>query len=135
MEKPNLQISMENKEIPGTIDDYLSDIPDKQRSALINLRNIIHEVAPDAVEGISYQIPTFKYMGPLVGFAAFKKHCSFYLMSTAVMEAYMDKLQPYDTAKGTIHFQPDKPLPEELVKELVMARIAENRIMKEKMER
>lgn len=119
--------------VPETVEEYLATVPEDQLSALMRIRNIIQEAVPEAVEGISYQIPTFKYLGPLVAFAAFKKHCSFYLMSTAVMDAYRKELESYDTAKGTIHFQPDKPLPEELVIRLVKARVEENKkLRKEK---
>jgi uncharacterized protein YdhG (YjbR/CyaY superfamily) len=71
-------------------------------------------------------MPSFKYHGLLVGFAAFKNHCSFFPMSTSVMEAHKKELKPYDTSKGTIRFQVDKPLPVALVRKLVKARIREN---------
>jgi len=71
-------------------------------------------------------MPVFKYRGLLVGFAAFKSHLGFYVMSPSVMEAYRDELRPYDTAKATIRFPVNKPLPAELVKKLVEARIREN---------
>ncbi len=61
-----------------------------------------------------------------MGFAAFPNHCSFYPMSTSVMEAFKKDLQNFQTSKGTIHFPIDKPLPAALVKKLVKARIAEN---------
>jgi len=67
-----------------------------------------------------------RYNGALVGFAAFADHCSFYPMSNAVMAQFKSELTRYDTAKGTIHFPPDKPLPATLVKRLVKARLAEN---------
>ena len=47
-------------------------------------------------------------------------------MSTGVMESHRAELAGYDTAKGTIHFQPDRVPPEDLVRRLVEARIAEN---------
>jgi uncharacterized protein YdhG (YjbR/CyaY superfamily) len=71
-------------------------------------------------------MPVFKYHGMLGGFAAFQDHCSFFTMSPSVMEAFKDKLKPYDTSKGTIRFPTDKPLPAALVKKLVKARIEEN---------
>jgi uncharacterized protein YdhG (YjbR/CyaY superfamily) len=62
----------------------------------------------------------------LVGFGATANHCAFYLMSGATVEAHKDDLKDYDTSKGTIRFQADKPLPAALVRKLVKARIAEN---------
>jgi uncharacterized protein YdhG (YjbR/CyaY superfamily) len=113
---------------PVTIDDYLSTVPGEARVTLEKLRKTIRAAAPKATETISYQIPTFKLDGrPLVGFAAFKNHCSFYAMSPEVMDAHKNDLESYKTSKGTIRFPIDKPLPAELVRKLVKARIKENK--------
>ncbi len=110
-----------------TVDEYLADIPESSRGALEKLRKTIKSVVPDSTEVISYHIPIFKYQGRLlVGFGAAKDHCSFYLLSASTIPAHKDKLKSYHTAKGTIHFPADKPLPAVLVKTLVKARIAEN---------
>jgi uncharacterized protein YdhG (YjbR/CyaY superfamily) len=109
-----------------SIDDYLAAVPEDARAALEKLRGTIRAAAPNATETISYQVPTFKHHGPLVGFAAFKKHCSFFVMSTSVMETHGEELKAYDTSRGTIRFPADKPLPAALVKKLVKARIKEN---------
>ncbi len=111
---------------PKTIDDYLAPLPEDQRVALSNLRKIIRSAAPKAEECISYQIPAFRLNGMLVGFGATAKHCAFYLMSGTTAAAHRDELKNYDTSKGTIRFQPDKPLPAALVRKLVKARLAEN---------
>ncbi len=108
------------------VDEYLASVPEKSRVALEKLRKTIKSAVPGATEVISYQIPTFKYHGPLVAFAAFPNHCSFFVMSTVVMEAHMAKFKSFDTGKATIHFQANKPLPAALVRMLVKARIAEN---------
>jgi len=112
---------------PGSVDEYLSALPEEKRAALEKLRKIIKSVVPDATEVISYQIPVFKYKGrPLVGFGAAKNHCSFYIMSSAVTKAHRDDLKSYDTSVGTVRFPATKPLPATLVTKLVKARIAEN---------
>jgi uncharacterized protein YdhG (YjbR/CyaY superfamily) len=108
------------------IDSYLADVPKDARTALEKLRKLIKATAPKAVEVISYQIPSFKYNGMLVGFAAFKEHCSFFVMSTKLMRVLKGELKPYSTATATIHFTPDKPLPVALIKKIVKARVAEN---------
>lgn len=109
-----------------TIDEYLTGLPENVIIALEDLRTLIKSVVPEAQETISYQIPTFKYLGSLVGFAAFKNHCSFFVMSPAVTKAFQEELKPYKTATATIHFTPEKPLPESLVTAIVKARITEN---------
>ena len=111
---------------PESVDDYLAALPDDKRAALAGLRKLIQAAAPNATEVISYQIPVYKYHGMLVGFAAFKNHCSFFVMSPSVMNAYAEELEKYDGAETTIHFTADKPLPIALVKKLVKARILEN---------
>jgi len=113
----------------GSVDEYLSALPQQKRAALQKLRKIIKSVVPDTTEVISYQIPVFKYKGrPLVGFGAAKNHCSFYIMSSAVTKAHKDDLKSYDTSVGTIRFPATKPLPATLVTKVVKARIAENNV-------
>ena len=63
---------------------------------------------------------------PLVSFGAAKTHCSFYVQSPDVMEAHQAELKGYSTAKGTVHFTPDKPLPDAVIRKLVKARVAES---------
>ena len=111
---------------PKTIDEYLATLSDDKRAALEKLRKTIKAAAPKAEECISYQIPAFRQNGILVGFGATTNHCAFYLMSSTTVEAHQDELKGYDTSKGTIRFQADKPLPVALVRKLVKARLAEN---------
>jgi uncharacterized protein YdhG (YjbR/CyaY superfamily) len=111
---------------PKTIDDYLAALSQDKRKALENLRKTIKAAAPQAEECISYQLPAFRQKRMLVGFGATDTHCAFYLMSSSTVEAHREELKNFDTSKGTIRFQPDKPLPSALVKKLVRARIAEN---------
>jgi uncharacterized protein YdhG (YjbR/CyaY superfamily) len=91
--------------------------PDK-RVALENLRKTIRAAAPKAEECISYQLAAYRQNGMLVAFGATANHCAFYLMSSSTLAAYEDELEGYDTGKGTIRFQADKPLPAALVRKL-----------------
>ncbi|MGH9839365.1 MAG: iron chaperone [Blastocatellia bacterium] len=110
-----------------TIDEYLAALSDDKRAALEKPRKTIRAAAPKAEECISYQLAAFRLNGRmLVAFGATAKHCAFYLMSSSTVGAYKDELQDYDTSKGAIRFQADKPLPVALVRKLVKARIAEN---------
>jgi uncharacterized protein YdhG (YjbR/CyaY superfamily) len=108
------------------VDAYVAALPKEPRVTLDKFRKIIKAAAPKAEETISYQIPTFKYHGPLVFFAAFKNHCSLYVLSKSIMKKFSNELKPYDTSGTTIHFSPENPLPATLVKKIVKARIEEN---------
>jgi uncharacterized protein YdhG (YjbR/CyaY superfamily) len=106
--------------------DYLSQVPEPQREALERLRRTIKSTAPDAVEVISYQIPTFKLNGRmLVSYAAFKHHCSFF-PGAGPIEMHANDLKSFQTSKGTIQFTPEHPLSTALVKKLVKTRIKLN---------
>ena len=110
----------------ATVDGYLAALPEEQRAALEKIRHAIKAAAPNAEEMISYQIPTYKYKGALVHFAAFKNHLSFYGVSKEMMRSFAKELAPFEIANTTIHFTPGKPLPVTLVKKMVKARIKEN---------
>jgi uncharacterized protein YdhG (YjbR/CyaY superfamily) len=112
-------------EASARIDAMLAALPDDQRVALQALRSTIAAIAPDAVETISYGMPAFRYhKRPLVGYAGFKNHCSFFPMGSAVLDAHPDEVAPFRTAKGTLQFTPDRPMPVELVQLIVRERMA-----------
>jgi uncharacterized protein YdhG (YjbR/CyaY superfamily) len=114
------------KRKPETIDDYLALVPSDQRNALERLRCAIHAVAPGAEECISYSLPAFRLQGRLVaGFGATPTHCAYYPMSGTVVEKLKQELRTYDTSKGTIRFQPSKPLPVSLIRKLLRVRLQE----------
>ena len=95
----------------------------EKRVALENLRQTIRAAAPGAVECICYGLAAFRLNGVfLVALGAAVEHCAFYPGSS--VRAFKGELRNYDTGKGTIRFQPDKPLPAALVRKLVKARIA-----------
>jgi len=111
---------------PKTIDEYLAALPDRQRSPLEKMRQTIRTAAPKAEESISYGLCAFRQNGMLVGFGATPNHCAFYLMTASTLKCFAGELTGYDLSKGTIRFQPEKPLPVALVRKLVKARLAEN---------
>ena len=112
---------------PKTVDAYLAGIPEPACSTLKHIRAVIQSlVPPETTEVISYGIPMFKYRGMLVGYAAFKDHCSLFPRGSGV-ERFSKELRDYSTNKGTIRFPSDRPLPDSLLKKIVRARIAENR--------
>lgn len=113
---------------PGSkaVDEYLTNVSPKFRTALQRLRRIIQAAAPDAEEVISYRLPAFRKNGILVYYAAFKDHCSFFVGSARVRHEFSAELKSFEGGKGTFHFTPDKPLPADLVRRIVKARVAEN---------
>ena len=118
---------------PKNTDEYLAQVPEPARSTLTKMRATIRSLAPpETTEAISYGMPAFRYKGALVCFAAFSDHCSFFPMSAALIEQFKDELKNYETAKGTIRFPMDKPLPSALLKKLVKARIAQNEAKEKK---
>jgi uncharacterized protein YdhG (YjbR/CyaY superfamily) len=111
---------------PTTVDQYLAAVPEPARSALQQIREAIRSVVPpEATEIISYKIPAFKHKKVLVWYAAFANHCSLF-PTASVIEAFKDELKSFSTSKGTLHFSLDKPMPVELIKRLVKARVAES---------
>jgi uncharacterized protein YdhG (YjbR/CyaY superfamily) len=112
-----------------TVDAYLAALPKDAQTALGKLRRTIKAAAPNATEGISYQVPVFKLDGrPLVGFGAAAGHCTFFVMSTsAAMRARLAELKNYKVGGGSIQFPADEPLSVSLVTKLVRARMAENK--------
>ncbi len=108
------------------VDEYLAAAPQAARATLEALRVAIKAAAPEATEVISYQIPTFRYHGALVAFAAFRNHCGFYVMSPSTLEAHREEVKGYELAKATVRFPLDRPIPAALVIKIVKARMAEN---------
>jgi uncharacterized protein YdhG (YjbR/CyaY superfamily) len=108
------------------IDLRLAAMPADQRAALQHLRTTIAAAAPEAVETISYSMPAFRYHGrALVSYDGFKTHCSFFPMGSEVIERHREEFADFATTKGTLHFTPDHPIPNDLVELIVRERMAQ----------
>lgn len=112
-----------------SMNEYIDDFDGEVKSRLLAMRRVIHEEAPDAIEAISYMMPTFKLNGNLVHFAAMKNHIGFY-PTPAGIEPFAQELREYRTSKGAIQFPMDRPLPLELVRKIVRSRVKQNLINK-----
>lgn len=110
---------------PTTVDEYIAQFPEDLQQILLRIRSVIKENAPDAVEKISYNMPAYKLNGNLVFFSVSKRHIGIYPM-TPGMEDAIEGLAAYRGTKSSIHFQLDKPVPYELLSEIVKYRVAEN---------
>lgn len=111
----------------AAVEAYLARVPEPHRTTLEKMRAMIRAAAPAGTEEcISYRMPAFRYKGALVAYAAFKEHCSLFPMGSAVLDEFAADAATYRTAKGTLQFAVDKPLPSALVKKLVKARALQN---------
>jgi uncharacterized protein YdhG (YjbR/CyaY superfamily) len=121
------------KEGTAAVEAYLAKVPEPARSTLQKVRATIRSIVPpETIECLSYGIPAFRYKGGLVGYAAFKNHCSFFPMQASLIDAMKEELKGYRTSKGTLQFEVDKPLPAALLKKMVKARVAENELKETK---
>ena len=111
---------------PQSIDAYIAGFPKDVQDILEKIRGIVRDAAPDAQEAIKYRIPTFVLNGNLVHFAAFQKHIGFYPMPSGI-EQFQDALSVYNSAKGSVQFRLDAPIPFTLIKRIVKFRVNENR--------
>jgi uncharacterized protein YdhG (YjbR/CyaY superfamily) len=108
------------------IDQYLGALDEPKRAALSQLRDTIVAIVPEAEQCISYGMPAFKLRGKTIaGFAAFKSHLSYLPHSGSVIPQLTKETEGYTKTKGSLHFPVDEPLPKELVKKLLDARMLE----------
>ncbi len=106
------------------IDDYLAGLGEPQRDTLEALRRSILAVVPDAEQCISYGMPAFRVEGKVVaGFAAFTHHLSYLPHSGDVLTDVGDAVAGYAATPGSLHFPADQPLPDDLVRALVEAKL------------
>ena len=107
------------------IDTYLKTLSEPEAAELERMRDIVHEIVPDATEVISYGMPGFRYHGKyMLGFNAFKDHLSLFPTGGPV-EKFKNKLGDFKLSKGTIQFTVVKPIPDLLLKQIVQERIRE----------
>jgi uncharacterized protein YdhG (YjbR/CyaY superfamily) len=117
---------------PKDFDDYLKGFPAEIQLLLGQVRMTIKNAAPQAKEVISYGMPAFKMNGMLVWFAAHSRHIGFYPGASGI-KAFEKELLVYKWAKGSVQFPFDKPIPFELISEIVKFRVNENLHRKKKL--
>lgn len=108
------------------IDDYFRDLDADTRAAFEHIRRLALETVPEAEQGKSYGMAALKFMGkPLLGFAAAKRHLSIFPFSPHVIDAVRDRLPGFELSKGTIRFTSERPVPDDVVREVVFLRAEE----------
>jgi uncharacterized protein YdhG (YjbR/CyaY superfamily) len=106
-----------------SVNDYIATFPIEIQLILEKIRSIIHDVAPQAVESISYGMPGYKVNGkPFVYFAGYKKHIGLYA-TPGTHIAFSNELSQYKQGKGSVQFPLDKPMPYELIKQMVIFKL------------
>ena len=96
---------------PLDVDRYLARLPPAERAALERIRRLIRDLVPDSTEGIGYGIPTVRFHGNLVHFAAFRSHLSFFAGSGRLRVQFAREVRGWAGTKSALHFTPDRPLP------------------------
>ena len=105
---------------------YLEGLPDDRRDAIAHVYDRARTLVPEAEEGLGYGMPALRYKGKaLLSVMSAKDHIGLYPFSPPALDSVRDELTGYSTAKGTVRFTPDNPLPDDLIDRLVLARRAE----------
>lgn len=101
------------------ISNYISNQDPKQKQVLLKIRKLIKKIIPNAEEKMSYGVPSFKLDDKTILYAAFKGHVGIY-PDPSIIEFFSDDLKEYETSKGTIRFNLEKPIPYDLIEKIVM---------------
>ena len=111
---------------PNDIDEYIAAFPPEVQPILERIRSTVKNVAPEAEETISYRMPTFRFGGILIHFAAFREHIGIY-PPVQGDEKLMKALAPYSGPKGNLKFPLDEPIPYALIRRVVKAKVKQQR--------
>ena len=105
-----------------SVDEYITQYDGLAKDRLVQIRQILVEVMPEAEQKIGYGMPTFKIGGHnAFHFAAFKNHVSIFPSSHAI-EHFAKELEDYKYSDGTIQFQNNEPLPTEFIRKIAIWR-------------
>lgn len=123
-----VHVTLQEREKPepayATVDEYIDRYDGDVRSRMEKLRKLILDCSPDITEKISWGMATFVLNGNLVHFSGEKRHLGFHPAPSAI-EAFEDRLGDYKRSKGTVQFPYDKPMPYDLIREMVVFRVQE----------
>ncbi len=108
------------------VNEYMAQLPEDRQAVMEQLRSTIRATSPTAKEAISYNMPAFRLDGKfLVSYEAYKRHYSLFPWSDAMLEELGERIRPYAVGKGTIRFPADRPIPLDLVTDIVRIRTRE----------
>jgi uncharacterized protein YdhG (YjbR/CyaY superfamily) len=107
---------------------FLSTQEPQFRHCLTELHQLIKSIVPGAEEMFSYQVHCFKYIYMLVGIGTTKEYCSLYTMSSKLVKQIKNELAGCKISGMTLHFNPNEPLPIDIITRIVLARVQENEV-------
>ena len=109
-----------------SVDEYIASQPEAVQGVLERVRSSIRKAVPEAVEVISYKMPTYKlHGGPVLYFAGWRQHYSLYPATDHLIAAFKDELASYEVNKGTIRFPLSEPVPVKLIERIAKFRAKE----------
>jgi uncharacterized protein YdhG (YjbR/CyaY superfamily) len=111
---------------PTTVTEYIDAAPKEAKVKLLELRDILKEIAPNATESLKWGSPVFEEKRILFAYSAFKSHLNF-MPTHSALEPFKKDLADYKTGKDTIQFSYSKPLPKSLIKKIAAFRVKEVR--------
>ena len=113
---------------PKDVDAYINNQAEEAQSTLEELRELIKSTIPEAEEGISYNVPFYKFHGVHVGFAAYKNHASFGIGADVLQGEDRKRLEEkgYKTGKGTVQIKFEQKVPTTMLKQLLKAKAKVN---------
>lgn len=114
------------KKAPGLVDAYIEKFSKNIQTILKKIRTIVRKLAPEAEESLGYGMPAYRLHGkPLVYFAGWREHIGFYPTPSGT-NAFKKELLGYKSAKGSVQFSLDQPIPYKLIEKIVKFRVKEN---------
>ena len=114
-----------SRHAPHEIDAYLAELPPDEKNLLQHVREVIRETVPDCTERVSYQIPIFRLKKDLVGISKQENHCSLHVMCPSLVKAMKSQLKNVKASGATIQFTPQNPIPDDLLTQILQARLQE----------
>jgi len=106
------------------VDQYLENLAPDRRTALTQLRSLVHDAVPDAVETLKYKMPTYAYGDHvLCAFASQKRYVSLYV-DVELLEKHRQELEHLDLGKSCIRFKRIEQLPLDVVRTILSETVA-----------
>ena len=112
------------KALPAAVKKHYATAPSPHRETMLEMRDRILEIIPQAEEVVSYGMPAFKVEGTVVaGLLANKNHIGYYPFSGSILKLFPEELANFKTTLSAIHVPVEKPLSKTLLRKLIRARL------------